>query len=441
MRVQHRKNLQHMVQAAPLSTDEPLDLQHRHVAAVVAGSALEFYDFMTYSFFALQIGRTFFPSHNPQSSLLMSLATFGAGFVTRPLGAYVIGRIADHKGRRPAMLMTFWLMGIAIVGIALTPPYSAIGFAAPILVVGWRLMQGFALGGEVGPTTSFLIEAATQNRRGFYGSLLVGTSGIAVFAAGLVGYGLSILLETSSLDNWGWRIAFIIGAAVVPLGLAIRRSLPETLHAVHATSLTEPDPRRGYTTAAVLGLVILASGTMLTYARAYLTTYAVDVLGMSSKVAFTCTIVNGLCTLAFYLIGGWLADRYGRRPVMITFTLALAAIAVPTFMAINDFRTPAVLYAAVALLTAVTGLGQGCVMTAIAESLPRHVRAGALGTIYAMAIAVFGGSAQFVVVWLIGVTGNPLVPGWYLLGAALFGLAAMVKTNETAPTAIGTARR
>jgi MFS transporter, MHS family, citrate/tricarballylate:H+ symporter len=422
-----------MVEATHSSTNEPAALPRRHVAAVVAGNALEFYDFMTYSFFALQMGRTFFPSQNPLSSLLMSLATFGAGFLTRPLGAYVIGRIADRTGRKPAMLLTFWLMGIAIAGIALTPSYLAIGFAAPILVVGWRLLQGFALGGEVGPTASFLIEAAPQDRRGVYGSLLVGTSGISVFAAGLVGYGLSSFLEADSLDSFGWRIAFLIGAAVVPLGLAIRRSLPETLHSVHLASVTEHDWRGGYITAAVLGLLILASGTMLTYARAYLTTYAVGVLGMSSKAAFLCTIINGLCTLTFYLLGGWLADRYGRRPVMITFTSLLAVIAMPTFMAINDFRTPSVLYAAMALLTAVTGLGQGCVMTAIAESLPRNVRAGALGTIYAVAIAIFGGSAQFVVVWLIGATGSPLVPGWYLLGAALLGLAAMLKTRETAP--------
>src|SRR3984885_771134 len=191
-----------MAESANPSNNEPVALPLRHVAAVVAGNALEFYDFMTYSFFALQIGRTFFPSHNPLSSLLASLATFGAGFLTRPLGAYVIGRIADRTGRRPAMLLTFWLMGIAIAGIALTPSYSAIGPAAPILVVSWRLMQGFALGGEVGPTASFLIEAAPQDRRGIYGSLLVGTSGIAVFAAGLVGYGLSSFLEADSLDNW-----------------------------------------------------------------------------------------------------------------------------------------------------------------------------------------------------------------------------------------------
>ena len=429
-----------MAESANPSNNEPVALPLRHVAAVVVGNALEFYDFMTYSFFALQIGRTFFPSHNPLSSLLASLATFGAGFLTRPLGAYVIGRIADRTGRRPAMLLTFWLMGIAIAGIALTPSYSAIGSAAPILVVSWRLMQGFALGGEVGPTASFLIEAAPQDRRGIYGSLLVGTSGIAVFAAGLVGYGLSSFLEADSLDNWGWRIAFLIGAAVVPLGLAIRRSLPETLHAVDAASITEPGRRGGYTTAALLGLVILASGTMLTYARAYMTTYAVGILGMNSRAAFICTIINGFCTLVFYLIGGWISDRHGRRPVMIIFTLLLAAIALPTFMAINNSRTPEALYASVALLTAVTGLGQGCVMTAIAESLPQDVRAGALGTIYAVAIAIFGGSAQFVVVWLIGATGNPLVPGWYLLGAALFGLAAMVKTRETAPVVIATAR-
>jgi MFS family permease len=403
------------------------------VAAVVAGNALEFYDFLTYSFFAVQIGRAFFPSHNPLSSLLLSLATFGAGFLTRPVGAFVIGRLADRAGRKPAMMLSFFLMGIAITGMALTPSYLSIGIAAPMLVVGWRLLQGFALGGEVGPTAAFLVEAAPLDRRGIYGSLLVATSGISVFAAGLVGFGLSSALDTQSIDHWGWRCAFLIGAAVVPVGLAIRRSLPETLHAPEITKPVESADHGFYATAAVLGLVMLSSSTILTYVRNYLTTYAVSTLGMNSRVAFVCTMVNGVGTVFFYLIGGWLSDRFGRRPVMMAFTLLLVACAVPTFMAINYFRTPATLYAATALLTAVIGLGQAPLTTAIIESLPRRVRAGALGTMYALAVAVFGGSTQFMVAWLIGFTGNLLVPGWYLLGAAAVGLAAMTLTRETAP--------
>src|ERR1700691_6764108 len=149
-------------------TETRASVPARHVAAVVAGNALEFYDFLTYAFFAVYIGRAFFPSTSPTASLLASLGTFGVGFVTRPIGGLVIGRMGDRLGRKPAMILSFSLMGIAITGLALTPPHSMIGVAAPALVVFFRMVQGFALGGEVGPTTAFLLEAAPPERRGFY---------------------------------------------------------------------------------------------------------------------------------------------------------------------------------------------------------------------------------------------------------------------------------
>ncbi len=222
-------------QPASRAVGGPVNLPVRQVAAVVMGNALEFYDFGTYSYFALQIGRTFFPTQNPLSSLLLSFATFGVGFLTRPVGAVVVGRLADRTGRRPAMVLTFLLMGIAICGIALTHSYRSIGLAAPIMVLGWRLLQGFALGGEMGPTAAFLVEAAPPARRGFYGSLQFSAQAFSGFAAGLVGFGLSSVLDAQSLDNWGWRGAFMIGATVVPVGLVIRRSSPETLHAPRFT--------------------------------------------------------------------------------------------------------------------------------------------------------------------------------------------------------------
>ena len=178
---------------------------------------------------------------------------------------------------------------------------------------------------------------------------------------------------------------------------------------------------------------MISSGTILTYVRAYLTTYSVSELGMASSVAFVCTMVNGVCTVVFYLLGGWLSDRFGRRPVMILSAVLLAACALPTFLVLVHFRPAAVLYSATALLTALNGLTQGPVITAIIESLPRHVRAGALGTTYALSVAIFGGSTQFMVAWLIGVTGSLLVPGWYLLVATLVGLAAMIGLRETLP--------
>src|SRR5450432_1640450 len=204
-------------------------LPKRQVLAVVIGNGLEFYDFVTYAFFAAQIGRSFFPSDTPGTSLLASLATFGAGFLTRPLGAFVIGRYADRAGRKPAMLLSFALIGVGVVGLPLTPSYAAIGIAAPLIAIAFRLLQGFALGGEVGPSTAFLMEAAPARRRGLYVSLQATSADVAVLVAGLVGVGLASALEPAALNSWGWRAALLGGAVIIPFGLLLRRTLGETL--------------------------------------------------------------------------------------------------------------------------------------------------------------------------------------------------------------------
>src|SRR5881398_932145 len=192
-------------------------LTRSQIAAVTAGNALEFYDFVTYAFFATQIGRALFPG-DASHSLLFSLATFGVGFLTRPLGGLLIGRMADRKGRKPAMILSFTMMGLAMTGLALTPSYASIGMAAPVLAVCFRLLQGFALGGEVGPNIAYLLEAAPPNRRGLYISLNFASADFAVLVAGLIGFGLSSLLSAPQLESWGWRVAFLVGAAIVPLG-------------------------------------------------------------------------------------------------------------------------------------------------------------------------------------------------------------------------------
>jgi len=202
----------------------------KHVAAVVVGNALEFYDFLTYAFFAVYIGKAFFPANDPATSLLASLGTFAVGFVTRPIGGIVIGRMGDRYGRKPAIILSFSLMGIAITGLALTPPYAMVGVLAPAFVLLFRMLQGFALGGEVGPTTAFLLEAAPPERRGFYTAFQAWTQELAILVSGLVGLGLSSVLSDKQLQDFGWRLAFVLGAAIVPVGLIMRRNLPETLH-------------------------------------------------------------------------------------------------------------------------------------------------------------------------------------------------------------------
>ena len=203
-------------------------LSRPQLAAVLAGNALEFYDFLIFGFFAVQIGDALFPPGDATRKLLLTLATFGVGFLTRPLGGLLIGPLGDRIGRKPAMLFTFGLMGFAMIGLALTPPYVSIGLAAPVLVVVFRLLQGFALGGEVGPATAFLMEAAPPQRRGLYVSLQTATQQLGILVSGLVGVGISSALTPEQLTAWGWRVAMLLGASVVPFALVMRRRLPET---------------------------------------------------------------------------------------------------------------------------------------------------------------------------------------------------------------------
>ncbi len=274
--------------------------------------------------FRHQIGQAFFPGHDKYGQLLLALATFGVGFLTRPLGGLVIGRWGDRYGRKPAMLISFGLMGLAIVGLALTPGYRSIGLAAPVLAVLFRLLQGFAMGGEVGPSTALLLEAAPPARRGLYVSLQLATQNGAVLVAGLVGLLLANLMSAAALADWGWRIAFLIGAAVVPFGLMLRRRLPETLPVT--TEAVRPRWGRAEVRLALVVLVILGANTIATYTMNYMTTYGINTLGISARIAFGATVGTGLAALCFNPLGGYLSDRFGRKPVgMIALSGLLAA--------------------------------------------------------------------------------------------------------------------
>ncbi|MEI9987739.1 MAG: MFS transporter [Aliidongia sp.] len=401
------------------------------VAAVGIGNALEFYDFLTYSFFSIQIGHCFFPAEHFSNGLLSSLATFGIGFVTRPLGGLIIGRYGDRAGRKPAMMLSFMLMGIAITGLALTPSYNRIGVAAPILLVLFRLLQGFALGGEVGPSTAYLIEAAPLHRRGLYVALQYATQDVAVLSAGLIGFALSSLLTPEALDDWGWRAAFLVGVAVVPVGLAMRRRLPETLVEADREAPVKVPWRLVW-----LGLALLMSATICSYIVDYMTTFAQSSLNLPTNLAFGATIATGLCSVCFEPIAGALSDRVGRRRVALCSGVLLLLIVMPAFLLVTQLRSVTALYCATALISIVQSFYGVPVLVALAEGLPKAIRSGSLAIIYALSIALFGGSAQFVVQGLIDWTGNPIAPGWYMSLALAVGIGAMAFLQETAPTVL-----
>lgn len=415
-------------------------LRKRQVAAVAVGNAIEFYDFVTYAFFASQIGRTFFPSDEPGASLLASLATFGAGFATRPLGAWVIGRMGDRRGRKPAMLLSFGLIGVVVIGLPLVPSYASIGVAAPVLVVLFRLLQGFALGGEVGPSTAYLMEAAPVHRRGLYIAMQAMGADAAVLVAGLVGVALAHALTPAQLDTWGWRVALGLGAVIVPFGLVMRRTLEDTfVPGRHAPMAADP-ARPGYLRVALLGMAMLAAATTSNYVLEYMTTYANATLGLSERIALGATALVGLCGLVCDPLSGWLSDRVGRKPVMLVPWLVLLAAILPAFWLLDRERSAAVLYLITGVLTVASTLSTGTVLVAVTESLPAHVRSGALALVYALAISVFGGSTQFVVAWLTRLSGSALAPAWYMVGAVLVGLLAAVLLPESAPVRRAAAR-
>src|SRR5882757_5844998 len=407
-------------------TSLKLGFSKKVVVAAVLGNALEFFDFAAYAFFAVYIGQAFFPASTPFASLLLSLGVFGVGFVFRPLGGVLIGAFADSAGRRPAMLLTIVLITTGTVGLALTPSYSSIGLVAPVIVVLCRLVQGFAIGGEVGPASAFLIEIAPANRRGLYGSWQLASQGLAALAAGTIGLVLSLLLDKADLAAWGWRVPFLLSLLLVPVGLYLRRMMPETLEKRAATAPSWGAALVRQVRLLVLAVLIILGGTVSTYVGVYMTTYAIATLHLPPSTALTATVVGGLATTVFALLGGWMSDIYGRRLIILAPRVLTAIVTVPSFLLLNAFPSAGTLYLATLALTALTAMSGAATLTAVPELLPPSVRAGGFAIAYAAGTSLFGGTTQLVVTWLIGATGDPISPAWYVTAATLVSIIAIL---------------
>lgn len=393
---------------------------------------MEFYDFVTYAFFAVYIGKAFFPSTTPLNSLLLSVAVFGVGFFARPLGGVLIGTFADRVGRRPAMLLTIALITVGTLGLALTPSYASIGLAGPVIVVVCRLIQGLALGGEVGPASAFLIEAAPEGRRGIYASWQLASQGAAACVAGLVGLAMNSALTVEQMTAWGWRVPFMVGLLLVPLAIYLRRNMPETLH--DAAPKTENCGMAGlvkFRRLIVLAILVVLGGTVSTYVINFMTTYAITTLKMSPGIALSATVVGGFVTMVSALLGGWLSDRYGRRATMLWPRVLAAIVTVPAFsllIAHPDVGTLLAVCSVLAALTAISGAGS---IVAIPELLPRGIRATGMSIAYAVGVSLFGGTTQLLITWLIAATGNPAAPAWYVTVTSVIAIVAMYALPES----------
>ncbi len=392
------------------------------VAAAVAGNAIEFYDFVTYAYFAVYIGKSFFPSTSPYLSLLASVGVFGVGFAARPLGALVMGGYADRKGRRPALVLTLMLMTLGTAGLALTPSYADVGIAAPLVLVLARLVQGFALGGDVGPATAFLLEAAPPAQRGLFTSWQLASQGASAFVAGVFGLALTATLTPDQMQAWGWRIPFVVALLLIPLLGYLRKNMPETL----TTTTVDGAGWTPQWQVVLWGLLVVAGSTIATYVSTYMTTFAGAALKLPATTAMAATVVVGLALMAGALIGGWWCDRAGPAWPALAPRIGLTLLAPLAFQSLVRHPSLGLLLGVSALLAVLTAMSGAGALFLLTDRLASQRRAAGVGIAYALATAVFGGTTQLVITWLVQSTGEALAPAWYVSATSLATCGALL---------------
>ncbi|MFM0738215.1 MFS transporter [Paraburkholderia xenovorans] len=421
------------MQTLPARTTDlsPAELR-RIVVAIVIGNGFVAYDFTVYSFAAVAIGNLFFPSNDPASSLLLSLATFGAGFVMRPLGAVMIGHIADSRGRRAGLTVSIALMTLGTWMIACLPGYASIGPTAPVLMVLARLMQGLAAGGEIGPASASLMEAVDYRQRCFMVSWRGASQGAAAFAAALAA-ATAALLSPAALHDWGWRVPFVFGGLIAPLGWYLRRRMPASVPPQRARVsprlLFAEHPR-----AVVLGILMMAAPSVGIYLTVfYMPAYLVRTLHRPAAISLLTACVSGLVILVVTPLVARAADRLAsRKTLQYVCLVASIAAAWPAFRAlthgVGDLAALAIITGYVAL--AVNNAGASSVL--MMEAFAPHRRAAGQAVIYSFGVVLFGGFSPFIVTWLIARTGDPMMPAWYLMAAMTLSLAALKAFPEPA---------
>ena len=442
-----------------VATAQPAERMHhaKAIAAITLGNGLEFFDFTIYSFFATIIGKLFFPVEGQLAQLMLAAGTFGVGFIMRPVGGVVLGGYADRAGRKAAMSLTLWLMTLGSAIIAFAPTYAAIGLAAPLLVVLARLIQGFALGGEIGASTSLLLEYGSDRTRGFYGSWQFVSQGLNTVCGSLLGVALAATLSSAALESWGWRVPFVIGMAMGPIGIYIRRHLDETLPGIEdgvasrangaeapasqvgPQSVSQPVRKlfREHRGVITMGVLTTIGGTAANYiVLFYLSTYAIRILHLPMSSALWAAWTAAMVTVICSPLAGALSDRVGRKRVLWVSRVLLIVAVYPAFMMINAAPTVPVLLSVVAGLAVLVAFTAVPNIVMLPEMFPRAIRATGMSIVYCLGVSIFGGFAQFFATWLIQISGNNLAPAWYLIGCGLVSLLPLPFMRETAGRAI-----
>lgn len=406
----------------------------RAVATAVVGNVLEWYDFAVYSFMAGIIGRNFFPTGDPATELLASFAVFGVGFLARPLGAIVIGRIGDMQGRKTALLLTIFLMAAGTVLMGLVPAYATIGLAGPLLILVARLMQGFSAGGEWGGSTAFIVEWAPEDRRGFYGSF----QQCSVAGGLLLGSGLAALMSTvltpDIMEAWGWRVPFLLGGVLGPVGLYMRRTIEETpaftrAQQTSAAATDDVSPLR--LAGRAFGFTVLWTVAYYIFLN-YMPTFTERYANLTSAQALWSNTL-GLVVLVLAIPAmGHLSDRVGRRPLLLACCAAFVVLPYPVASLLVSGPPIGTIIALQLVVGLTIALFSGAGPAAIAEIFPTRSRSTWMTTGYALSVAIFGGFAPYIATWLIRETGSPLAWVYYVMGAAVISGIVIFRLEETA---------
>jgi len=408
------------------------------VVRVTSGNFIEMYDFFLFGFYANAISKAFFPAANEYASLMLTFASFGAGFLMRPVGAVVLGAYVDRVGRRRGLLLTLAIMAAGTALVAFVPGYSTLGLLAPLLVLAGRLLQGLSAGVELGGVSVYLSEIASPGRRGFYVSWQSASQQLAIVVSALLGYGLNAWLDKPALESWGWRIPFFIGCLIVPVIFVIRRQLQET-EAFRAAKHhpTFRQTLQGIATdwrTIVLGTLLVIMTTVSFYLiTVYTPTFGKAVLKLSTRDSLLVTLAVGLSNLVWLPIMGGLSDRIGRWPIMLAATALAVLTAYPAMRWLVDAPALGRMVAVELWLSFLYASYNGAAIVALTEVVPGRIRTAGFSLAYSVATALFGGFTPMLCTWLIEETGNRAAPGLWMTVAALASLVATIVVYDLRP--------
>ena len=402
---------------------------------------MEWYDWYAYSAFALYFSASFFPEGNKTAQLLNTAGIFALGFLMRPIGGWFFGRIADKVGRKQSMTLSVLLMSFGSMLIAFIPTYQSVGIIAPIMLLIARLLQGLSVGGEYGVSATYLSEMATRNRRGFYSSFQY----VTLIGGQLFALGIQLILQKwlsdEQLHDWGWRIPFVIGAILSLVALYLRSTLYET-QAFEAQK-NKSDERKGTikellkhpkALLTVVGLTLGGTLAFYTYTT-YMQKFLVNTVNLSKAESTQISFISMLIFAVIQPVFGALSDRIGRRPLLISFGVLGTVCTVPLLTSLSHTTSP---YSAFFLLLAGLIIVSGYTsINAIvkAELFPAEVRALGVGLPYALTVAIFGGTAEYVALWLKN-SGHEEYFYWYITGCIFLSLLVYVVMRDTKETSM-----